>query len=170
MGILCHRDSYWLLVLILSSGLFIMEPSRGNLGERRPQWGSCGGLHTSTGDSARLHPIQIQPGNKLHQSGRLQVKYGHRLRTMSHMQGWGGITYLKDCFPVKIPPFVGVTLLLLSRENLNPRILGPVAAGTVCFSVSQPVANSGSWRQLVKCRFPGLSPEISIQSAWVGTS
>ena len=64
---------------MFSSGLFIMEPSWGNLGKWRPQRGGCGGLHTSTGDSARLHPVQIQPGDKLHQPGRLQVKYGSRL-------------------------------------------------------------------------------------------
>lgn len=56
-----------------------MEPSWGNLGKWRPQRGSCGGLYTSTGDSAGLHPVQIQPGDKLYQSGRLQVKYGSRL-------------------------------------------------------------------------------------------
>lgn len=57
-----------------------MEPSWGDLGEWRPQRGSRGGLYASTGDSARIHPVQIQPGNKLHQPGRLQVKYSNRPR------------------------------------------------------------------------------------------
>lgn len=86
---------YWLE--FLSSGLFVMEPAGGDAGERWPQWGSRGGLHACTGDSAGLHPIQIQPGHQLHQSGRLQVRYGGRLRTRSHAQGWGGLTWKAIC-------------------------------------------------------------------------
>lgn len=59
--------------LLFSPGLHVMEPPWGNLGQRGSQWGSCGGLHTSFGNTAWLHQVQIQLGDQLHQPRGIQV-------------------------------------------------------------------------------------------------
>lgn len=120
--------------LSLSSGLFVMEPSGGDLGEWRPQRRSRGGLHAGAGDPAGLHPLQIQPGHQLHQPGRLQVKYGRERGTESHVRGWG-------CLPLKYL-LVGVILRLLLRASFPASVPEACRSSNNLFSVSQSLESS----------------------------
>ena len=57
----------------LHPGLLVVEPPGGHAGERGPEWGSGGGLHTSPGAAARLYQVPLQPGHQLYKPGGTQV-------------------------------------------------------------------------------------------------
>ena len=63
-------------VMAVCLGLPAVEPSGRHAGERGPQRGGGGSVHQSSGAAARIHPVQIQPGDQLHQPGSSQVTPG----------------------------------------------------------------------------------------------